>query len=270
MADGQLAFAKLNHPDLNQRSCQLYVDELAVYGAIASLPGVPRPQLLATVREAGWVGLVLSLAPGSPPGPPWRADAVQPVADALTAVAAHHAPPALPSALERLPDLDGWAVLATEPPGPIDPWDRAVAPRCAAIVEGWRDWTSGTALQHQDNRCDNALVTDDGQVTLVDWNFACAGAPWLDHALLAADVVGSGVGDRPDDESCVRRAVELATSLLQPGSRDAARFVVALAGMLRRNSLLDPVEGLPTFRAWQSARADRLRPLVAALLPQFD
>ncbi|GAB3593873.1 hypothetical protein GCM10027446_16770 [Angustibacter peucedani] len=259
--DGREVFAKVSTREVNERSYQLYADEIAAYRAIEALTTLPRPTLLGTVMIGPWIGLVLTVAPGRSAGPPWRAGAVAPVVRAVEQVAAHRAPPGLPPALDRLPDLDGWAVLANDPSAPLDPRDQALAPRCAALVEGWRSWTVGDALVHHDCRCDNALVDDDGLATLVDWNFACAGAAWLDVALLACDVVGSGVDDPAADP------VAAALELLAPLPADASRFAVAMAGMMRRNSLLPAHSGLPTFRPWQAARADRLRPLVEALVP---
>ncbi len=171
----------------------------------------------------------MTIAPGRPAGPAWRADAVRPVVAACEQVAAHPAAPDSPPALDRLPDLDGWAVLSREPPGALDHPDRELAPRCATLVKGWREWTAGTALVHHDCRCDNALVDD----------------PSVD-------------------------ALELALDLLAPLPSDAARFAVAMAGMMRRNSMLPPHAGLPTFREWQALRADRLRPLVEALVPSLS
>ncbi|SNS77846.1 hypothetical protein SAMN05421812_101755 [Asanoa hainanensis] len=87
-----------------------------------------------------------------------------------------------------------------------------------------------------------------------------AGAPWLDAALLAADVVAAGHLDGP---ATARRE---ALRLLADEPPEAARFVIAQAGMWRRNSTLPPHPGLPTHRAWQRARAAALEPLLADLL----
>lgn len=47
--------------------------------------------------------------------------------------------------------------------------------------------TRGDALVHWDARSDNVLLCD-GDAVLVDWAWACRGAPWLDTLLLAGDL----------------------------------------------------------------------------------
>lgn len=260
--DGRTVFAKVNSRELNERSYQLYADEVAVYAALDDVADLPRPELFAAVTTGPWIALLLSLAPGQAAGPPWRPRALEATWTTLTTLAGRPAPAGLPPARLRLPDLDGWAVLATSPPAPLDAWDERHASACADLSEGWREWTAGAALAHHDCRCDNAVVDDEtAVVTLVDWNFACAGAAWLDLALFATDVVASGIEGRSDDD-----AVVAAVGVLDALPFEATRFSVALAGMMRRNSLLPPHAGLPTFRSWQARRADRLRLLVEAVL----
>lgn len=259
---GQEVFVKVTSSDLNEKSCQLYRDEIAAYRALAHLE-LPMPALLSVVEHGPWIGLVLTRAAGRTPGPPWHAAALDDVRDAAARVNALTAPDAVPPVLQRLPRLDGWEVLTTDPPVPLDGWLAENARRCAYLVRGWETWTAGRTLTHNDLRCDNVLWSSDGCTTLVDWNFSSAAAPWLDLAQLATDVMASGIeGD--DDAAC---ALEQSLGLLSGTSEDASRFVLALAGMLRRNSALPPHPALPTMRAWQASRADRLQPLVEELVP---
>jgi aminoglycoside phosphotransferase (APT) family kinase protein len=61
------------------------------------------------------------------------------------------------------------------------------------VVAGWERWTAGDALVHRDIRLDNTAVgADGGPAVLLDWAYAAAGAPWIDLAQLAADVVATG------------------------------------------------------------------------------
>lgn len=257
--DGQRVFVKLTSRDINEKSYRLYADEVAAYRALEHLP-LPMPRLLTTVRHGPWIGLVLTVAPGWTPGPPWLPSALPDVAEACAQVNATKAPETLPPVIERLPLLDGWEALAIDPPATLDGWWAENASRCAQLVRGWEEWTAGSALAHNDCRSDN-LLWDGTTTTLVDWNFASAAAPWLDVAQLAADVMASGVVDDSDSS-----ALELSLRVLATVPEDASRFVIALAGMLRRNSGMAPHPGLPTFRQWQVARADRLQPLVESLL----
>jgi aminoglycoside phosphotransferase (APT) family kinase protein len=270
--DGQQVFVKITSSELNQRSYQLYADEIAAYRALDHLT-LPMPELLSVVEHGSWIGLVLTVAGGVVPGPPWDAAAVDDVARTCRQVGAVQAPDSLPRVLERLPDLDGWEALASGSGVPPDEWHAVHARPCADLVQGWRSWTAGRALAHNDLRSDNVLRAEGRGVTLVDWNFASAAAPWLDQAQLAADVMASGVSrslTRPAAETegaTSADALDVALGLLAGLPEDAGRFVVALAGMLRRNSTLPAHPALPTMRSWQAARADRLQPLVEALVP---
>lgn len=269
-ADGGQVFVKITSSELNQRSWQLYAEEIAAYHALAHL-ALPMPELLSVVENGPWVGLVLTLAPGRNPGPPWDLEALDHVVQACDRLQVR-APDGLPPVLDRLPNLDGWTELAASPDELPAGWLREDAARCAELVQGWQRWTVGTTLAHNDCRCDNVLVTDGGAVTLVDWNFASAAAPWLDRAQLAADVVASRVitmdedhAQDGDDASDGTLAASL--GLLSTVPEDASRFVVALCGMLLSNSRKPPHPALPTMRAWQATRAGRLVPLVRALVP---
>jgi hypothetical protein len=269
--DGQQVFVKITSSELNERSYQLYADEIVAYHALAHL-ALPMPELLSVVEHSAWIGLVLTVAPGVVPGPPWDAAALDDVARACRQVGTVQAPGGLPPVLERLPDLDGWEALASDD-DPLDEWHAVYARRCADLVRGWRSWTAGRALAHNDVRCDNVLRAGGHGATLVDWNFASRAAPWLDVAQLAADVMASGIsrgvtaGAAAPDREASTASLAAALGLLASLPEDAGRFVVALAGMLRRNSTLPPHPALPTMRAWQAARADRLQPLVEALVP---
>jgi aminoglycoside phosphotransferase (APT) family kinase protein len=269
--DGHQVFVKITSSELNQRSFQLYADEIAAYHALAHLT-LPMPELLSVVEHGAWIGLVLTAARGVVPGPPWDAYAVDDVAGACRQVGTVQAPEGLPAVLERLPSLDGWEALASGEDRPLDEWQAVYASPCADLVRGWRSWTAGRTLAHNDVRCDNVLRADDHGVTLVDWSSAAAAAPWLDLAQLAADVMASGISSSVTvgataAEDQASASLEAALGLLASLPEDAGRFVVALAGMLRRNSALPPHPALPTMRAWQAARADRLQPLVEALVP---
>jgi aminoglycoside phosphotransferase (APT) family kinase protein len=141
-------------------------------------------------------------------------------------------------------------------------WEKRHVDRLANATLGWRHWTKGHHLTHQDIRCDNALIDPShGEAVLVDWGYASVGARWLDQALLAADVMAAGHTDGPET---ARRQV-LAMLADQPTA--ASRFVIAQAGMWRRNSTLPAHPGMPTHRLWQQTRANALQPLLEDLLP---
>ena len=263
LADGRRVFVKAVSAAVGAGSHELYGWEAVALEAMSL--GVPAPELLAVVLDGDWLALVTSWVPGATAGPPWTSAAFASVLDACDRVAEHRAPAAVPPVIDRLPDLDGWAKLATASDGIVDEWDSRHARRLAELVEGWRDWTAGPWLSHHDVRCDNAIIdSHTGRATLVDWSYASAGPSWLDRALLSADVMGSG------HEHGVVMALNDAMSALASAPDAASRFVIGLAGMWRCNSTLPPHPGLPTHRAWQSARAAALRPLVSELMTRLS
>ncbi|MEU8655888.1 phosphotransferase family protein [Actinoplanes philippinensis] len=256
--NGASAFVKAMSKGINARSYELYQQEAAVLAVMRT--GVPAARLWGIVEVDDWVALVMDRVPGTAAGPPWTNGAVAAVASACAATAEVIAPAGVPPVLGRLPDLDGWTKLAAEPDD-LTGWEIRHVDRLAAATSGWRTWTAGRLLTHQDIRADNAIIDPaSGTAVLVDWGCAAAGAPWLDRALLAADVVAAGHAEGP--EVARRQALEL---LLGEPS-EASRFVIAQAGMWRRNSTLPAHPGMPTHRAWQRARADVLQPLIEDLL----
>jgi hypothetical protein len=259
LADRSTVFVKAVSADVNPQSHELYQWEAAILARLP--PTVPAPRLLRVVRVDSWIALITSRAPGQTAGPPWTSPAVHAVVAACDRVANHTAPDGAPPAVQRLPDLDGWTRLADGTSGALDEWETRHVADLAAAAHGWREWAAGKSLTHLDLRADNALVDRDcATATLVDWGYGSAGAPWLDRSLLAADVVATGHADGPD------AAVSEALAVLADCPPVASRFVIAQAGMWRRNSTLPPHAGMPYHRAWQRARARALRPLLSSLL----
>jgi aminoglycoside phosphotransferase (APT) family kinase protein len=171
----------------------------------------------------------------------------------------HRAPATLPPVAQRIFDFDGWTrVLAG---GLGDRWEAAHAARAAEVVAGWERWTAGGALVHRDLRLDNTTFdAAGGSAVLLDWAYAAAGAPWIDLAQLAADVVATGHVLGP--ETATNRAYEMLRAL-PPG---AARFVVGLAGMWCIRAATVPDTVMPSISTWRRARSAALRPLVTRLI----
>ncbi|GIF74813.1 hypothetical protein [Asanoa siamensis] len=110
-------------------------------------------------------------------------------------------------------------------------------------------------MDRRDVRLDNTAV-DAGSAVLLDWAYAAAGAPWIDLAQQAADVVATGQVLGPE------ASTERAHRLLRALPPEASRFVVGLAGMwsIRAATIQDAT--MPGIAGWRRARAAALRPLV--------
>jgi hypothetical protein len=277
LADGRRVFVKGGSAIVSSRSHRLHVQEAEVLGGLA--PTVPAARLLGVVRTHEWIVLATTWIDGPSTGAPWTSPAVRAVAEACAQIATHPAPPLTLRCADRYAGLDGWASLASGGPGAGvgswktrdardarhgwiagDAWEARHAERFAELATGWRDWIGGDSLAHHDVRGDNAVIDRrTGEATLVDWAFGGRGAPWLDRAWLAIDVVAAGHVGGPG------RAVDEAMRLLATAPSEASRFVVAVAGMWRFNGTLPPHPGMSTHRRWQLDRARALRPLLDAV-----
>ena len=124
--------------------------------------------------------------------------------------------------------------------------------RCG-ICERSADWrrrgpaaVSGDTLLHFDLRADNLLLGAE-QVWFIDWPHACVGAAWLDVVAFVPSVTMQG-GPAPED------VFARYASSKQADAEAVTCGVAALAGFFSRESLLPPLPGLPTLRAFQAAQ----------------
>ena len=118
-----------------------------------------------------------------------------------------------------------------------------------------RDGCAGAAIVHIDLRADNVMIDGD-RVWFIDWVAARRAAPWLDPALLAADLVASGADRADGGEIPIAEFVAA-----QPGIDSHDQFldlVITLGGALHWHSRRPAPDGLPTIRGWQHRCAERL------------
>ncbi|WP_127505765.1 phosphotransferase family protein [Actinoplanes solisilvae] len=254
LADGRQVFVKAVSADVRPHNRHMIERESRVLDVLPR--SVPAPRRLATVEHGPWIALATTWCPGLTE-PCWTDASIAAVVQACRTASSHRAPKSLSPVVERISDFDGWA--RTRQTGATDDWTADHAAPAAALVTGWQQWTAGDALIHRDIRLDNTTV-DANSAVLLDWAYAAAGAPWLDLAQLAADVVATGhVLGEPT-------ATKRAHSLLRGLPPEASRFVIALAGMwhIRAETIPDTV--MPYISTWRRARSAALRPLVSALI----
>ncbi|WP_246608076.1 phosphotransferase [Paractinoplanes toevensis] len=154
-------------------SYRLYQQEADVLRLIPAK--APAARLRGVVEVDDWIALIVDWVPGTVAGPPWTTASVQAAANACSDLAAITAPAGLPKVVDRLPDLDGWTKLATEPHR-LNAWESRHIEDLVAATSGWRRWTSGQRLSHHDVRCDNIIISSaDGRAVLVDWGYGCNG-----------------------------------------------------------------------------------------------
>lgn len=256
LGDGRQVFVKAVSAEVRALNHAMILQESAVLDILPA--SVPAPRRLATVEHGPWVALATTWAAGTT-GRAWTDASIAAVTRACRTANGHRAPDALPPVARRIFDFDGWGRLLDVGPG--DDWEAAHAGQAAEVVAGWERWTAGEALVHRDIRLDNTAVdARAGSAVLLDWAYAAAGAPWIDLAQLAADVVATGHALGPD------AATDRAYRLLRALPPDASRFVVGLAGMWSIRAATIPDTVMPQISAWRRARSTALRPLVTRLI----
>jgi hypothetical protein len=240
LTDGRRAFVKAAGSELNPDTPDLNRAEIV---ALRLLPqGVPAPGLLAWYDDGDWVALVLEDIDGRRPGLPWTVRDVEVVGRALAELAGTAAHPELPAFADVVLALSSWDAVGADPRD-VDPTLVARLPEMLDRQAVAAEVTRGDTLVHWDVRADNVLIRD-GRAVLVDWAWACRGAPWLDALLVAMDLRIQG---GPDADTFLR--TQPATSAV-PGDHLAA-MVACMVGVWTDRGRRPAPPGLPTIRAWQ-------------------
>jgi hypothetical protein len=153
------------------------------------------PDLLWSGQIDGWVTLCFTavdgrhpdITPGSPDIPAYL--------DAVARVQATPPPPGFPTR-SGLPT--NWQLV------PHTVWPDRHQQLCdiAAQID-----TSGPTLSHSDLRPDNALITPDGTVHVLDWADSSTAAPWIDQARAVFYLIING--HTPDDAHDIVHAAGL-------------------------------------------------------------
>jgi aminoglycoside phosphotransferase (APT) family kinase protein len=252
LADGGRAFVKAVGPEPNPESPNLHRAEARI---TARLPAeAPTPRLLASYDQNDWVALVLEDVDGVMPAQPWRRDELEWVLDALAdlAIALTPSPCEAPTVTSRLSaSFQGWrSTRAARDRGDgsswLDPWARRHLDRLAGLESRWEGAAAGNTLLHADLRADNLLLTSD-RVVVVDWPWACIGAPWIDLLGMLPSVRMQG-GPDPDH-------LLTAHPVARCADPEAVTAVLAAhAGFFVWQAHLPAPPGLPTVRAFQAAQ----------------
>ncbi len=230
----------------------------------AVLPaGVPSPALRLVEEADGWLLLGFDPVIGRTPTEPWTAAELAAALDvlAVTAQLLNPAPPVLvPTVAQRMAGrCQTWRALLTHGHhGPVDrsglgSFERAHLSRLADLEENWATAASADALLHFDLRHDNWLLTDAGQIMVVDWGRACLGAPWVDLVCLLLE---SDLG--PHDPQQLFTNHPLARGV---DAEAVDGFLAALASYWTHAAAL-PLGGTP----WIRARQERSRQATLAWL----
>lgn len=103
----------------------------------------------------------------------------------------------------------------------------------------------GDSIVHLDARSDNLLVTREA-VRIVDWPWACRGAPWF-------DALGLALNARLYDPEADLTAHLSAVADLGGTPEQVDAVLAVLLGLFLHGSAQSPPPGLPTLRTFQRA-----------------
>jgi hypothetical protein len=143
------------------------------------------------------------------------------VAATLDQIGEIHAPDLRP--LEQRWQSTWWNRLAQDRPEVIGNWDldelAAWEKKAPALV-------SGDGLVHTDLHADQFLISDDGNVRVIDWGWPARGATWVDPAFMVIRLIGAG--HRPADAESWARAN---TPWAKATEEGITAFAVYVAGL---------------------------------------
>ena len=249
---GSTAFVKAISTAMNAGAADLHRREARITAALPR--GVPTPRLLGVYDDGDWVALVLQDIEGHHPALPWRDSDLHAALDMLTRLAELVTPCPIsdaPPASEVLAEpFAGWDRIAGSQPDDLDPWAAQHLPVLRRLAADALGAVQGDTLVHYDVRADNLLIDATGQVSLLDWPWACRGPAWLDTVMLLGTVHLYG---GHDVEALLSRGV---TSQTAP--HDVTAVLVAQAGYALDAARLTPPAGMRQLRAFQCGKGDAL------------
>ncbi|WP_202638728.1 phosphotransferase [Bailinhaonella thermotolerans] len=186
LAGGRTMFAKACPPG-QPGAARLLAREAWAAGSLP--PQVPAPALRAAADAEGWAVLVFDHVPGRDADLAPESPDLPRVLAAVARLGEVAAPAGAPPVAGHAQVLLGAArrVLAECPlPEP----QRDVCETALARFDG--SVLAGSALLHYDLHPGNLRRGEDGSLWLLDWAFACAGAPWVELALLGPRLIEAG------------------------------------------------------------------------------
>jgi thiamine kinase-like enzyme len=150
-------------------------------------------------------------------------------------------------------DLAGWHRICADPPADLHPWAAQHRDELRTLADRGLAALTGNTLVHTDIRADNILLSPQGNVTIIDWPWACRGPAWLDTLLLLINV--RLYGDHDTHALLTRHA-----AVTGADPQDLIAVLSGIAGFCADAARQPPPKGLPTLRAFQRAQAETVLP----------
>lgn len=134
-------------------------------------------------------GRPVNLSPGSPD--------LDVVGATLERIASCPAPAEMWPLAQRWAPTDWWSRSAEHSPAAVAGWDLDEMTQRGAPVP---QLVAGNMLVHTDLHAEQILLSLNGQAHVIDWGYPCAGAPWVDSALMVLRLILAG-HDHADAEA---------------------------------------------------------------------
>ncbi|MFX4271357.1 phosphotransferase [Propionibacteriaceae bacterium Y1685] len=262
------AFVKALDGDHNPVGAQNCHHEARMAKDLPVLAEIPALIAAGDIPGTAWTANVFEAADGRTPDHPWTGSSFGRVLDAW-----HRLTPKLhgvewPHALTAPHAFfDRWQQVAGDTE---DPWHE-LAQSWATRLESAMSRIGGdpehpAMLAHIDLRADNVLLgaTEPG-VWFIDWAHPALAAPWLDPAILFADVIASGadVHDGGEVDATAAWRAHSATERYDLELMQATVAALAFATHVGANRPPSPL--FPHQRGWERAMADGLAPFITRL-----
>lgn len=249
--DGCKFFIKAVSSEVNAGAAKLHAREAAIARELPD--SVPAPRFIGHISWGSWEALVFTAADGRAPQLPWGVGQLQSVLDALADMAADCSDlklGSIPALAEDLAeDFAGFGRMSDDGFQPLDPWVAKNLDRLNELAQQGVSALSGGQLVHADLRSDNLILTEEGQILLVDWPWASIGCAWYDGLTV---LIEAKIFDPDLDVETLVQSHRLFASAIP---EQVTAVLAGLAGFYVDAARRPPIPSLPTLRAYHAQQA---------------
>lgn len=255
-------FVKATDAADNPAGADLYRAEASIATMLPPHQAIPSLIDDRSIRigSSRWETLLFEARPGSSPRHPWSAADLDQVMTAWLGLRPELSAVPCSRSAQLSDTFTGWREIAADPDEPWHQLARKWVDRELWLTE--RVDGGGEAVpSHVDLRADNVLLDGSGQVSFLDWAHLGLAGPWVDVAILLADVVASGADRNDGGEIDV---LERFAALEPDADPELAVATIAATGAFlhvrAHRERVDPA--WPHRHRWMAAASEQLLPFI--------